>query len=225
MATSPSKKKPEAKKAPVAPTKKMRPEDTMSEKDKAYFRRKMQEEEMMRKMGQRYDEIMPNPEFAKGGAVKKEDKDKQNDLTNRRSLLEERERLLAQREKLKRPDRNIFEIAASRGVVRPLRAGSMEDKTRVMDDKYVKPGQGDKNAAAAWDSRMNYLESRIEDINTRLKRRPDEFAMGGMAQKKMSKVMKEYKAGTLHSGKGGKVVKSPKQAVAIGLSEARRMKK
>lgn len=113
MATSPSKKKPEAKKSPVAPAKKMRPEDTMSEKDKAYFRRKMQEEEMMRKMGQRYDEIMPNPEFA----------------------------------------------------------------------------------------------------------------MGGMAQKKMSKVMKEYKAGTLHSGKGGKVVKSPKQAVAIGLSEARRMKK
>lgn len=113
MATSPSKKKPEAKKPPVAPTKKMRPEDTMSEKDKAYFRRKMQEEEMMRKMGQRYDEIMPNPEFA----------------------------------------------------------------------------------------------------------------MGGMAQKKMSKVMKEFKAGTLHSGKGGKVVKSPKQAVAIGLSEARRMKK
>jgi hypothetical protein len=32
MATSPSKKKPEAKKAPVAPAKKMRPEDTMSEK-------------------------------------------------------------------------------------------------------------------------------------------------------------------------------------------------
>ena len=113
MATSPSKKKPEAKKAPVAPTKKMRPEDTMSEKDKAYFRRKMQEEEMMRKMGQRYDEIMPEADFAKGG----------------------------------------------------------------------------------------------------------------MAQKKMSKVMKEFKAGTLHSGKGGKVVKNPKQAVAIGLSEARRMKK
>ena len=113
MATSPSKKKPEAKKAPVAPTKKMRPEDTMSEKAKEQLRRRVQEEEMMRKMGQRYDEIMPNPEFA----------------------------------------------------------------------------------------------------------------MGGMAQKKMSKVMKEFKAGTLHSGKGGKVVKSPKQAVAIGLSEARRMKK
>ena len=37
---------------------------------------------------------------------------------------------------------------------------------------------------------------------------------------KVGKVMKEYKEGTLHSGKGGPVVKSRKQAVAIGLSEA-----
>ena len=40
------------------------------------------------------------------------------------------------------------------------------------------------------------------------------------AQKKISKVMREYKEGTLHSGKGGKVVKNPRQAVAIALSEA-----
>lgn len=39
-------------------------------------------------------------------------------------------------------------------------------------------------------------------------------------QKKVRKVMKEYKAGTLHSGKGGPVVKSRKQAVAIAMSEA-----
>lgn len=39
-------------------------------------------------------------------------------------------------------------------------------------------------------------------------------------QKKVSKVMKEFKAGTLHSGKKGPVVKSPKQAIAIALSEA-----
>ena len=38
--------------------------------------------------------------------------------------------------------------------------------------------------------------------------------------KKVSKVMKEFKTGSLHSGKGGKVVKSPKQAIAIALSEA-----
>jgi len=40
------------------------------------------------------------------------------------------------------------------------------------------------------------------------------------SQKKVKKVMHEYKEGTLHSGKGGKVVKNPKQAVAIALSEA-----
>lgn len=40
---------------------------------------------------------------------------------------------------------------------------------------------------------------------------------------KVSKVMREYKAGELHSGsKRGPVVKNPKQAIAIALSEARR---
>lgn len=39
-------------------------------------------------------------------------------------------------------------------------------------------------------------------------------------QAKVGKVMHEYKTGTLHSGKGGPVVKSRKQAVAIAMSEA-----
>ena len=39
-------------------------------------------------------------------------------------------------------------------------------------------------------------------------------------QAKIGKVMGEYKEGTLHSGKGGKVVKNPKQAIAIAISEA-----
>lgn len=42
-----------------------------------------------------------------------------------------------------------------------------------------------------------------------------------MAQKKVGKVMHEYKEGTLHSGsKKGKEVTSRKQAIAIALSEA-----
>ena len=41
------------------------------------------------------------------------------------------------------------------------------------------------------------------------------------AQKKMGKVMGEYKAGSLHSGKGGPVVTNRKQAVAIAMSEAK----
>lgn len=44
-------------------------------------------------------------------------------------------------------------------------------------------------------------------------------------QAKVRKVMREYKAGGLHSGKGGPVVKSQKQAVAIALSEARQATK
>ena len=35
---------------------------------------------------------------------------------------------------------------------------------------------------------------------------------------KMSKVMKEFKAGELNMGKSKKMVKNPKQAIAIGLS-------
>jgi ribosomal protein L21E len=42
---------------------------------------------------------------------------------------------------------------------------------------------------------------------------------------KVGKVMHEYKTGTLHSGKGGKVVKSRAQAVAIAMSEAKMPKK
>jgi hypothetical protein len=41
------------------------------------------------------------------------------------------------------------------------------------------------------------------------------------AQKKVGKVMKEFGSGKLHSGKGGPVVKNPKQAIAIAMSEAK----
>ena len=44
-------------------------------------------------------------------------------------------------------------------------------------------------------------------------------------QAKVAKVMREFKSGKLHSGKSGKVVKNPKQAVAIALSEAKLSKK
>ena len=44
--------------------------------------------------------------------------------------------------------------------------------------------------------------------------------MTKVGQKKVGKVMGEYKEGTLHSGKGGKVVKNPRQAIAIAISEA-----
>jgi hypothetical protein len=45
---------------------------------------------------------------------------------------------------------------------------------------------------------------------------------GEKAQSKVEKTMHERKAGSLRSGSSGKKVKSRKQAIAIGLSEARR---
>ncbi len=45
---------------------------------------------------------------------------------------------------------------------------------------------------------------------------------GKKASEKVEKVMHERKKGTLKSGRSGKKVTSRKQAIAIGLSEARR---
>ena len=45
---------------------------------------------------------------------------------------------------------------------------------------------------------------------------------GSKAKSKVKKAMHERKRGTLRSGRSGKKVKSRKQAIAIGLSQARR---
>jgi hypothetical protein len=45
---------------------------------------------------------------------------------------------------------------------------------------------------------------------------------GKKAQSKVERAMHERKRGTLKSGGSGKTVRSRKQAIAIGLSEARR---
>ncbi len=45
---------------------------------------------------------------------------------------------------------------------------------------------------------------------------------GKAAGAKVERAMEEMKAGKLRSGRSGKKVTNPKQAIAIGLSEARR---
>jgi hypothetical protein len=45
---------------------------------------------------------------------------------------------------------------------------------------------------------------------------------GKKAQRKVKRAMHKRKKGTLKSGRSGKKVKSRKQAIAIGLSEARK---
>ena len=53
------------------------------------------------------------------------------------------------------------------------------------------------------------------------KRRRGKRKYGPKASKKVERVMRERKHGTLRSGRSGKKVTSRKQAIAIGLSEAR----
>jgi hypothetical protein len=45
---------------------------------------------------------------------------------------------------------------------------------------------------------------------------------GPKSKKEVGKAMHEFKEGTLKSGKSGKKVSNPKQAIAIGLPKARK---
>jgi len=55
------------------------------------------------------------------------------------------------------------------------------------------------------------------------KKTPTKRKYSPKAEKKIHKVMKEFSEGKLHSGsKKGPIVSSPKQAIAISISEARR---
>ncbi len=57
---------------------------------------------------------------------------------------------------------------------------------------------------------------------TRTKKSPGARRYGTAAGKKVERALHEEKLGTLRSGRSGKKVTSRKQAIAIGLSEARR---
>jgi hypothetical protein len=54
------------------------------------------------------------------------------------------------------------------------------------------------------------------------KKNPKSRKYGKTASKKVEKAMHEMKRGELHSGRSGKTVKNREQAIAIGLSEARK---
>jgi Family of unknown function (DUF6496) len=71
-----------------------------------------------------------------------------------------------------------------------------------------------------------HMEEEIEvTMPKKRKKRKKAYPKGEAAEGKMEKVMHEYKEGALHSGsKKGPKVKSRAQAIAIGLSEARKAK-
>ena len=54
------------------------------------------------------------------------------------------------------------------------------------------------------------------------KKKPSERKYSPAAGKQVETEMREFKQGKLKSGRNGKKVTNPKQAIAIGLSEARK---
>lgn len=96
---------------------------------------------------------------------------------------------------------------------KPMISGPKAAPAPKADMLYSKKENSAKNLLA--DGKAPNLPSAKGGVN---------MAKGGSA--KVGKVMREFKAGELHSGsKSGPVVKSRKQAIAIGLSEARKAKK
>jgi hypothetical protein len=101
-------------------------------------------------------------------------------------------------------------------------------KTFVTPSTYKKFNKDMKEAVEKSDIRKKtkeYQEDLEDEIKGSLnfKKIRVNKAKGGQA--KVSKVMREFGKGKLHSGKKGPVVKSRKQAIAIALSEAGMSKK
>ena len=98
-------------------------------------------------------------------------------------------------------------VARGRGEVRPKRAAHAARK---------------KSSRKTSSSRKKRTSTRKKSSSTRKKGKKSGRKYGPKAQRKVGRAMHEMKRGELKSGRSGKKVKSRKQAVAIGLSEARR---
>ncbi len=67
------------------------------------------------------------------------------------------------------------------------------------------------------------IHKKIKKLSEKKKDRSKKHHSSKKPKSKVEKVMREYKHGELHSGsKKGPLVKNPKQAIAIALSEARK---
>ena len=122
-------------------------------------------------------------------------------------------------------------IKAESGMLAQQEDMSPMQKSQLELYKRYKEQEEDERGRRRQEEEQDMYRERFKEYYRMPMQRPAdetiEMKKGGMTkgQKKVSKVMKEFKAGKLHSGKKGPVVKNPKQAIAIALSEAGMSKK
>jgi hypothetical protein len=92
-------------------------------------------------------------------------------------------------------------------------------ETAKKNVKFVTPGTYEK-----FKENIKEAEEKSE-VRKKTKEYQERLGKAKGGQAKVSKVMREFGKGKLHSGKKGPVVKSRKQAIAIALSEAGMSKK
>lgn len=107
-----------------------------------------------------------------------------------------------------------------KGDIKTFKREASEDKEMIKS--LSKSGNGKKKDNKRSKKSHEKRETKAKERREHKKSSPK----APRAKKKVERVMREYKSGKLHSGsKRGPKVSNPKQAIAIALSEARRVGK
>ena len=148
-----------------------------------------------------YEKLGEKITLKTGGGV---DKKKKTDFTISEYIQLEKQKLREHNSKAHEDDRLDWADWKSELTKEDTKEYGIYYNSRMLDSN------GDRGVFEYMPTNKNFIE--------------DDYAKGGptKAQQKVGKVMHEFKEGTLHSGKSDKIVKNPKQAIAIALSESKR---